>query len=326
MQLRVGVIGLGMMGKNHARVLSSLEGVELAAFCDPVFQKREYLGKKVFETIEEVIAENIDYAVVCVPTSEHLMVTRQLAEAGIHCLIEKPISADLKSAREIVELFRSSDLKGAIGHIERFNPAVVEARKRLDSIGEIFQISTRRQGPFPGRISDVGVVKDLATHDFDLTAWLTGSPYSEVYARVANKSGRTHEDLVAVTAQLRTGVIANHLVNWISPQKDRCIVLIGEKGSFQIDTLNADLVFSKNGEIQTEWSDIARFRGVSEGDVIRYSFVKKEPLQLEHEEFRNAILDKQNSSASLEDGLHAVMVAEAVIDSARSLQSVRITP
>lgn len=313
------------MGKNHARVLSSLGDVELVAICDPKFQKREYLGKSVFATIEEVIAAKIDYAVVSVPTSEHLEVTKQLAQAGIHCLIEKPIASDSRSAREVVDLFCGGDLKGSVGHIERFNPAVVEARKRIESIGEIFQISTRRQGPFPGRVSDVGVVKDLATHDFDLTAWLTRSPYLEVSARVAYKSGRTHEDLVAVTAQLESGVIANHLVNWISPQKDRSIVLIGEKGSFRIDTLNADLTFSKNGEVQTEWNEIARFRGVSEGDVIRYSFVKKEPLQLEHEEFRNAILGRENNSVSLKDGLHAVMIAEAVLDSARSLQSVRVS-
>ena len=120
---------------------------------------------------------------------------------------------------------------GAVGHIERYNPALQSLRERMANgdLGDIYQIATRRQGPFPARIADVGVVKDLATHDIDLTAWLAQSEYVSVAAQVALRSGRPHEDMVAATGKLANGTITNHLVNWLSPMKERVTVVTGEK-------------------------------------------------------------------------------------------------
>ena len=145
---------------------------------------------------------------------------------------------------------------GAVGHIERYNPALQQARARIANgdLGEIYQITTRRQGPFPGRIADVGVILDLATHDIDLTAWVAQQPFTSVAARTAHRSGRPHEDLVAITGQLADGTVTNHLVNWLSPMKERVTVITGEKGALVADTLTADLTFYENGVVPTEWT------------------------------------------------------------------------
>src|SRR5439155_8973450 len=155
---------------------------------------------------------------------------------------------------------------GAVGHIERYNPALQSLRHRLaeGELGDIYQVATRRQGPFPDRVSDVGVVKDLATHDVDLTAFITGSSYRSVSARTAHKSGRAYEDLVAVVGQLANGTVTSHLVNWLSPMKERVTIVTGSRGTFVADTLAADLTFYANAAVPTEWDDIARFRGVAE--------------------------------------------------------------
>jgi UDP-N-acetylglucosamine 3-dehydrogenase len=270
------------------------------------------------------VALGIDYAMVAVPTIYHLEIGRQLAEAGIHAMVEKPLSHDTVTSNELTKAFSEAGLVGAVGHIERYNPSLQEARRRLEQIGSLYQVVTRRQGPFPARIADVGVVKDLATHDIDLTSWITGQTYASVSARTALRTGRMHEDLVAVVGTLADGTITNHLVNWLSPLKERVTILTGEKGAFVADTLTADLTFYANGTVTSGWDEIAQFRGVSEGDVIRYAIAKHEPLRMEHEHFRDAVLGKPSDIVTMEQGLATVIVAEAIIESANSSSTVVI--
>lgn len=317
--LRAGLIGLGMMGRHHARVLRSLDEVELVAVADPSGDVHGAAsGLPVFATIEELVEQQLDMCVVAVPTALHEGVGLTLANAGVHALIEKPLAQDIPSAKRLAEAFEKAGLVGAVGHIERYNPALQSLRSRLEAgeLGAIYQVITRRQGPFPNRIADVGVVKDLATHDIDLTAWVTQSSYQSVSARVAYKSGRQHEDLVAAVALLDGGLIANHLVNWLSPMKERVTIVTGEKGCFVADTLSADLTLFRNASVPTEWDQIARFRGVSEGDMVRYAIPKPEPLRLEHEAFRDAVLGKASDIVTMRQGLATVAVAEALLEAA----------
>ncbi len=319
--LRAGLIGLGMMGRNHGRVLSSLEGVDLVAVADAGGDPHGVAkGRPLLADIHQLIAQRLDYCMVAVPTSYHLEIGLALAEVGVHAMIEKPLAVDTGSAAQLVEAFSGNGLIGAVGHIERYNPALQQARSRLEEgeLGQIFQVVTRRQGPFPARIADVGVVKDLATHDIDLTAWVTQSQFTSVAARTAHRSGREYEDLVAITGQLANGTVTNHLVNWLSPFKERITIITGERGAFLADTLSADLTFHANGSVPTTWSDVARFRGVSEGDMIRYAIAKPEPLMVEHQTFRDAVLGKEADIVTLEQGLNTVRVAEAAIESART--------
>ncbi len=323
--LRAGLIGLGMMGKNHARVLSSLKDVDFVGIYDPFYKDiSKSQNRLLHKSLDELLEKQIDYAVVAVPTKFHLEIALTLAENGIHALIEKPVAHDSKSAREIEKAFHSKGLIGAVGHIERFNPAIREARKRLDLIGTLYQVSTRRQGPFPSRILDVGVVKDLATHDIDITCWLTGQDYSSVSALALFKSGRPSEDLISSTCTLTTGAISNHLVNWLSPIKERKVILTGERGSFEIDTLSVDLTFYKNGIFKNEWQDMARFRGVSEGDITRFAISRREPLLIEHEHFRDSLLGKTSEIVELKEGTRVLEVAEAMLLSAENMGEVQV--
>lgn len=325
--LRAGVIGLGVMGRNHARVLSSLEGVELVGIVDPGVTHQEISQfADIFENIEQLLEKGIDYCLVAVPTALHEEIGIQLARAGVHALIEKPLAHNPGSAQNLSNAFMQAGLVGAVGHIERYNPSLQEARRKVmaGELGQIYQINTRRQGPFPTRIADVGVVKDLATHDIDLTSWVTGQLYEAVSARTAYRTGRNHEDLVNIVANLKDGTIASHTVNWLSPFKERRTVISGEKGALVADTLTADLTFYANGKVLSQWDDMANFRGVSEGDVIRFAITKPEPLRTEHETFRDAVLGRDVDIVTLEQGLETVRVAEAVLTSAEQGSTVKI--
>ncbi|HET7398052.1 MAG TPA: Gfo/Idh/MocA family oxidoreductase [Intrasporangium sp.] len=318
--LRAGLIGLGMMGRHHARVLSSLDGVDLVAVADAGGDPHHVArGLPLLSSVDELIGQGLDYCMVAVPTALHEEIGVALAEAGVHAMVEKPLAQDTPSAERLAAAFEGQGLVGAVGHIERYNPALRQARARIEGgdLGKIYQVTTRRQGPFPGRIADVGVVKDLATHDIDLTAWVTQRPYVSVSARTAYRSGREYEDLVAATCGLADGIVTNHLVNWLSPLKERVTIITGEKGAFVADTLTADLTFHANGNVATTWSGIAQFRGVSEGDVVRYAIDKPEPLRTEHEQFRDAVLGKDADIVTMRQGLATVRVAEAMIASAK---------
>jgi len=318
--LRAGLLGIGMMGRHHARVLREIEGVDLIAIADGRGDAHGVAGNlTVLPDVDSLIAEGIDVAVVAVPTQFHEAAALRLAEAGVHTLVEKPIAHTLAAGRRLVDTFAAAGLVGAVGHIERFNPALQELRRRLEAgeLGAVYQIQTRRQGPFPSRIADVGVAKDLASHDVDLTAWVAQSPYVSVFAHTAYQSGREHEDLIAITGQLKSGVIVNHLVNWLSPLKERVTIVTGEKGTFIADTGTGDLTFYANGTVRYEWDQMAAFRGVTEGDVTRFAFSKREPLRVEHEAFRDAVLGKQSGVVTMEQGLQTLAVVEAALGSAR---------
>jgi UDP-N-acetylglucosamine 3-dehydrogenase len=319
--LRAGLLGLGMMGRHHARVLASLPGVELVAVADAAGDRHGVAGAvPVMRDVEELIAAGIDYCMVAIPTALHEEVGLTLAASGVHALVEKPLTPNVVSSTRLAVAFEEAGLVGAVGHIERYNPALQEARRRLarGDLGEVHQIVTRRQGPFPARIADVGVVKDLATHDIDLTAWVSQQRYVSVSAQVSHRSGREHEDLVAILGKLADGTVTSHLVNWLSPFKERVTIITGDRGAFVADTLTADLTFHANGTISTEWESIAKFRGVSEGDMIRYAIAKPEPLRAEHEAFRDAILGKPADIVTMRQGLATVAVAEAALCSAHS--------
>jgi len=319
--LRAGLIGLGSMGRHHARVLRALDGVNLVAVADATGDPHRVAGGlEVAPDIEALLSVGVDYVIIAVPTIYHEQVALAVAEAGVHALVEKPLGHDVASAERIAQAFESRGLIGGVGHIERYNPAVQNLRARLENgdLGEVYQIATRRQGPFPARIADVGVVRDLAPHDVDLAAWVARSRYTSISAQVAHRSGREHEDLVSITGRFANGTVANHLINWLSPMKERATVVTGERGAFVADTLTADLTFYANGTVATTWDQISGFRGVAEGDVTRFAIPKAEPLATEHAVFRDGILGKSSEYVTMREGLETVAVVDAALESART--------
>jgi predicted dehydrogenase len=316
MALRAGVLGLGVMGSNHARVLAGLEGVDFVGVFDPAPSVPDRVhDQPVVRDLEEFLKIGLDYVVVAAPTIYHLDMGTQLANAGVHALIEKPVASTAEDAGALRDLFAAKGLIGGVGHIERYNPALQAARQRIEDglLGEIYQIATRRQGPFPGRIADVGVVKDLASHDIDLTAWVAQQEYVSVNARVAHRSGRKFEDMVVAVGTLSGGTITSHVVNWLTPFKERKTIITGEKGMLVADTLTADLTYYENARIQVAW-DPGEFRGVAEGDMTRYALDRKEPLLAEHEAFRDSVLaGEARGIVTLAEGTRVVEVAEQMV-------------
>ena len=320
--LRCGLFGAGRMGKNHARVIRDTPGIELSLVVDPSGDSLNVAqGASVVSNAMDAIERGIDCAVVAVPTSLHEEVATVLAENGIPCLIEKPLAHHSEAGQRIAHAFESTNTVAAVGHVERFNPAVIELQKRLakNELGEVFQIATRRQSSYPPRISDTGVSLDLASHDVDLTMFISSSSYDYVSALTALRSGRQFEDMLIGHGRLKNGAIVSHVVNWLSPLKERVIMVSGEGGLLIADTVTGDLSLHKNGEFSMEWDSLSNFRGMSEGEVIRYAYPKKEPLKAQFEAFVRAINKTDDSSiATVRQGLEVLRVIEEMLKSSNA--------
>ncbi|MGH8903256.1 MAG: Gfo/Idh/MocA family protein [Egibacteraceae bacterium] len=314
MTLRAGVLGLGMMGHHHARVLRQLDGVKLVGVADPQGDRFDCArGVPCVDDLDALIELGLDICVVAVPTGDHEAAGVRLAEEGVHTLIEKPLAGSAAAAGRLVRAFDQAGVVGCVGHIERYNPALRSLRALLAAgdLGTIFQIATRRQGPFPSRVRDIGVVKDLATHDLDLTAWAAGSPFVSLSARTVHRTGSKHEDLVAVTGLLADGTVTNHLVNWLTPVKERVVTVTGERGCFVADALTANLTFHANGV-----GPISPVGDLPEPD----------PLWAELAAFRDMVLHGTGDVVRMADGLATLEVAEACITSARKGITVDLYP
>jgi UDP-N-acetylglucosamine 3-dehydrogenase len=328
--LRGAVLGLGMIGRHHARLLQTSPRVSFAGAVDPDGDRfgAVYDPARVYPDVATLLAAGpLDFAIVAVPTDEHLAAVRELAAAGVHVLVEKPLAATTQEARELIEVCARADIRAAVGHVERFNPALLELRRRVSEgqLAEVFLIATERVGPFPDRVRDVGVVKDLATHDLDLVRWLGGAPVERLAAQTQHRMGRQHEDLVLVTGRLRSDVAFNCVVDWVSPTKVRRTRILGERGMLVADTLTADLWFYENGHVASEWSETQSLKGVAEGDATRYALPRREPLLVELETFCDFVAgDDDAPVVDLQAGLETVGCAEAVLQSAETGETVRV--
>lgn len=327
--LRGAIVGLGMMGRHHARLLQSAPQIAFAGAVDPGGDRYGAVRDPgdLYDSIDELLEHGKpDFAVVAVPTDEHLGVARTLAAAGVHMLIEKPLAGTVAEANEIIAACELAGVRGAVGHVERFNPALTELRRRTEEgqVGEVFLIGTERCGPFPDRVKDVGVVKDLATHDLDLVAWLGKSPIDVVAAQTVHKTGRAHEDLVLATGRLASGLAFSITVDWLTPLKIRRMRILGDRGMLVADTLTSDLVFHENGRVTSEWDSTQALRGVAEGNSTRYALQRREPLLVELEAFCDFVHGEESAAVTLEEGLQTVRCAEKVLESAASSESVRV--
>jgi UDP-N-acetylglucosamine 3-dehydrogenase len=328
--LRGAVLGLGMIGRHHARILQGTPEVDFAGAVDPGGDRFRAVHdpSRLFSSLDDLLRGGApDFAVVAVPTEEHVSCAERLAAEGVHLLVEKPLAATTEEAREVIAAVERAGVRAAVGHVERYNAALLAARERLDELGALMLIGTERSGPFPDRIKDVGVVKDLATHDLDLVRWLGDAPVEVVAAQTSHRMGREHEDLVLATGRLASDVPFHCAVDWLTPTKTRRTRILGERGMLVADTLTGDLTLHKNADVQIEWAETQQLRGVSEGDAIRFALQRREPLVVEHETFRAYVAGDDGAPiVPLDAGLETVMTAEAVLDSARRGETVRLTP
>lgn len=291
--IKVAVIGTGAMGRNHVRVYQEMPEVELVAVVDQHLPTAEAVGKvyrvPVYSDYREMLRqEQPDAVSIVVPTQEHYAVASALLKANCHILVEKPITQTMSEAYELIKLAEEKSLVLAVGHIERYNPAIVELKRRLAAgeLGRIFQIHARRLGPFPMRIRDVGVVMDLATHDLDIMQYLVGQPVSHVFAETKREVHALCEDLVIGVLRFQDSTLGLLEINWLTPTKIRELYVTGERGMFKVNYLTQDLYFFENAETENDsWNALNILQGVSQGSMVHFPIQKKEPLRAELEAF-----------------------------------------
>lgn len=318
---RVALIGLGAMGRNHLRVLSDLEGVELAAVCDQDPRAVEAAGRKHsvpgYTSWDEMLdRERLDAVVVAVPTRFHCQAGLAALAHGLHVLIEKPIASTLDEGRQLVAAAQRAGRLLAVGHIERFNPAVRELQRRLTAgeLGRIFQIEARREGPFPDRIRDVGVVIDLATHDLDVMHHIVAADVQRLFAETEQRIHTEHEDILNALLKFESGVLGVLQVNWLTPTKIRTLSVLGERGMFICNYLTQDLTYFKNAEMVDQ--SRSHPRAVSEGEAVTFPIQTGEPLKLELQAFVRAVRGEAPLEVDGEAGLRALHLALALVKSA----------
>jgi len=223
--LRVGVIGVGVMGSNHARVLAELPGVKLVGVADPDRKRSDQvaraLGCASFRDAEDLMGRGVDAVTIAAPTHLHRDIAIGCAARGIHVMVEKPIASTVEESQAIVAAARRAGVTLMIGHVERFNPAV-QSIKRAIKDQDILSIAITRVGPFPPRMSNVGVVIDLAVHDIDLIRWFTDSEIVEIQPQTSSAVAE-REDIALLQFRTASGVLAHINTNWLTPFKARTI-------------------------------------------------------------------------------------------------------
>jgi predicted dehydrogenase len=326
--MKVAVIGVGSMGRNHARVYSELAEAELVAVSDADAKQArsvaEKFGARAYTDYRELLEKEKPEAVsIAVPTVLHEEVGLAALEAGAHVLMEKPIAATVEEGWRLIAKASSVDRQLMVGHIVRFNPAIQALKQKLlaGELGRIFQVFCRRAGPFPARIRDVGVVVDLAPHDVDLMRFLSGADPVRLYAETERRLHTDHEDLLWGVLRFADGVTGSLEINWLTPTKVRETLVLGERGMFRVDDLTQDLYFYENAHAKdVQWATLQALKGVSEGSMTRYAIPRFEPLKAELQAFLEAIQSGGPVPVSGADGLAALRISLALVESGQSHQ------
>jgi predicted dehydrogenase len=321
-ELRVGLAGLGSMGRNHLRVLHARPDVRLAAVADPVDAALSaaagQVGAQGFDEPLAMIAEaDLDAVVIAAPTTAHVPLALAAIDRGIAVLVEKPLAATTDEAIRIVAAARASGVPVQVGHVERFNPAVLELGRLIGEgwLSTVYSIASRRAGPFPARIRDVGVTVDLATHDVDILSWIAGERPLRVYAETAQRIHATNEDLLFGLLHFPSGATGMLDVNWLTPAKRRQLVVVGEEGMFELDYLTQRLTFTQATDT-TNPRLIGGYAPTFEGEVHEVPVASSEPLASEIDAFLGVVRQGGRPVVDAEDGLWAVAVATSLLAAA----------
>jgi len=316
------------MGRNHARVYQEIPDVELVAVADSdptsAQEAARLRGARAYTDHQTMLKEvRPDLVTVAVPTQAHFQVVLDALEASCHVLVEKPIAATLAEGRRMIERAAELGLVLAVGHIERYNPAIIELKQQLDNgaLGQIFQIHARRLGPFPARVSDVGVVVDLAPHDLDIMRYLTGKEVRRLYAETEQEVHTAHEDLFSGLVRFDSGILGVLNISWLTPTKIRELTVTGQRGMFLANLLTQDLYFYENAEAGgLDWNHLSLLRGVDEGQMVRLRLRRREPLRAEVEAFVAAARGEAIGIVRGEDSLIALELAQALVRSGQEHQ------
>jgi len=310
--LRVGVVGVGVMGSNHARVFAGLPGTELVAVADPDRKQAEFvartLGCAAVTNVEELLDREVDAITIAAPTHLHRDIALTCIARGVHLMVEKPIASSVDEGREIIGAARRAGVTLMVGHVERFNPAV-EAIKEAIRGEDILSIAITRVGPFPPRMSNVGVVIDLAVHDIDLIGWFTDSDIVEVQPQLSSAVAE-REDIALLQFRTASGVLAHINTNWLTPFKARNVT-VATRGKYVMGDLLTRQVTECFG-FQPDGSYSMRHLSVGHA----------EPLRSELLAFLRAVRSGATPAVTGEEGVASLEIATQCL----AARSSKVTP
>jgi len=325
--LKVGVIGLGSMGKNHARVCSEIESIKLSGVSDinKVVCKNiaSRLTTNPYFDYKDLISE-IDAGIIATPTINHYDIALDLLDNDKHVLVEKPICENIEKANSLINKAEDQGLVLAVGHIERHNPAVrfVKDNLELKKFGELITIISKRVSNFPGRIRDVGVIFDFGVHDIDVMRYLSGEVES-VYAKAGKFIDNIdYEDHANIVLNFKNGITGVIEVNWLTPIKIRKLFLTCSKSFVEADYIYQSVKISSSSFKDIDEMNLYNVR--IQHNINQISIEKKEPLKNEIEDFISAINNHKKPLVTGRDGLMALKIAEASTKSYLDCKEVRI--
>jgi len=315
-RVRIGVVGVGIMGSNHARVLADLPGVKLVGVADPGAGHRsllaQVLGCEACDDVDALLDLGIDAAVIAAPTHLHHELALACIRRGVHVLVEKPIASNVEEGRAIVAAAERAGVKLMVGHVERFNPAV-QATKDAIKGEDILSIAITRVGPFPPRMSNVGVVIDLAVHDIDLIRWFTDSEIIEVQPQLKSAVAE-REDIALLQFRTASGVLAHINTNWLTPFKARTVHIATRKKYVIADLLTRQVTECFGFQPDGSYS----MRHLSVGHA--------EPLRSELFAFVKAIGDRQAPAVAGAEGVASLEIAMRCLQGGASLAPAQRRP
>jgi UDP-N-acetylglucosamine 3-dehydrogenase len=325
--IRMALVGLGSMGRNHLRVIAGHDATIMAAVADTDAAALEAATAQTgaagyADPIAMIRDAEIDAVVIAAPTTAHVPLALAAIERGIPVLVEKPLAATHQEAIRIVDAGRAAGVPVQVGHVERYNPAVLRLGELLRQgwLTTIYAIVSRRAGPFPARIRDVGVTVDLGTHDADMLSWIAGERPTRVYAELAQRKHATHEDLLFGLLHFPSGASGMLDVNWLTPAKRRQLTVVGEEGMFELDYLTQRLTLTKSDLAHGEL--IAGYAPTFTGNVLEIDVAVHEPLKAQLDAFVRSIRTGERPYVDGEDGAWAVRIATGLLEAASSARPV----
>jgi len=317
-KIKVAVVGVGNMGRHHARIYSQLNNVDLVAVSDLDAKKGQEIAKKYktkfYRDYRELLdKEKLEAISVVVPTQYHELVACDFLKRKVSVLLEKPISDNLTSARRIIKTARENDSFLAVGYIERFNPAVVKLKEMIKrgKLGEIISLLARREGGFPSQIGDSNVVLDLAVHDIDIMNYLLEEKPVKVFVHKEKFHSRIQEDAGEIFLEYKkaSGFVQ---VNWVTPIKIRELCVTGTKGYVHLNYISQELI-NYRAKIKKELSDFVELIRFSEPEFTKIAVKKEEPLKLEIKSFLRAISGKKTALVDGEGALESLKTCLAEV-------------
>lgn len=313
-KLRAGVIGFGYLGFHHTRIYADLKDVELVGVVDISEERRAKaisdFRVPAFATAEEILKEGVDLVSIVTPTSTHANVTIPFLEAGVHVLIEKPISATVEEGQKMVEVALKNNCILQVGHVERFNGAV---RALFNLINNSRFIECHRLSPFPGRGTDVSVVHDLMIHDLDIILALTRSPVISMDA-VGVSVFSDSEDIANVRLRFQSGCVANLTASRVSMDRMRKIRIFSDREYVSTDYSSQSLLVyrKKEGNIPPNSNPMEFI------EITPIQISNEEPLMAEIKSFVSAVRNGTPPEVTGEDGLRALELSCKIIEQIRS--------